>query len=840
MVDVFFSQRLCFTVKCLTAVLIWLLVLAVVIPQEPQAHVSGRRKLQINDVLNLQQIGRAFGGPIAFSPNGLSLALVIQRHQLTQNFSAWSLLGNDRSDIYLIETNSPTPINLTNGIIDQAGYWAPSWSPDGSRLAMLSTRNGNVYMWVWERETRKLRQVLTRPVDLYSVVDRPYVWVSPSSLLVNVLPAGDKTSQMMDGMRVAEKTSREWAKMRSGTEVSASVLSSGNTTDVQTRSNHQLLGVNIDEGKSWVVSADAPRKVTVSPDKTKVAFVTRIDTYKFDPAKPLPYEDWEGKFELHVISMQGSQLLSHDAASKDVIPTSIRWSPDGRELVFLSFLNGTTQRPLLTRFRPESPKATPLPTVQVDGFLGGRTPPQLEWTSKGWLIYGSKADHTSSPTRYDWWVIEQSSATRCVTCSMKMPPAKLLPEVNHKTFVGLADRNLWRISVDGSPLNITATFGKPISSIVWPQQEWRPDRMEMPNPGATYEEFIVGVKRNNITEFFSIELALNKLAEIVKPSPSANIIARAPQSNTTLFSSYDADGLRIWLSSANTPLHQIFEANQFLREISSGTQRNIEYRSNDGQPLAGWLMLPPDYVPGKKYPLIVYVYPIRYVRPFDSISDAIYLNLQIAAARGYVVLSPTVPFTVEGPTDNPLLKLTSGVLPGVDKAIELGIADRNRLFVMGHSLGGFATYGLITQTNRFKAAVALGGLTNLVSGYGQFDTASRYDDYPNQKSSNQALVIESVLSLRLPPWDDMERYLRNSPTTYVSRVQTPLMIIQGDLDGIPIEQGEEFFMALQRQGKRAEFVRYWGEGHVFQSPANIRDVWERIFAWFKEFDEQSD
>jgi len=60
------------------------------------------------------------------------------------------------------------------------------------------------------------------------------------------------------------------------------------------------------------------------------------------------------------------------------------------------------------------------------------------------------------------------------------------------------------------------------------------------------------------------------------------------------------------------------------------------------------------------------------------------------------------------------------------------------------------------------------------------------------------------------------------------------------LDGIPIEQGEEFFMALQRQGKRAEFVRYWGEGHAFQSPANIRDMWERIFAWFKEFDEQSD
>ncbi|NJP22434.1 MAG: prolyl oligopeptidase family serine peptidase [Hydrococcus sp. CRU_1_1] len=61
------------------------------------------------------------------------------------------------------------------------------------------------------------------------------------------------------------------------------------------------------------------------------------------------------------------------------------------------------------------------------------------------------------------------------------------------------------------------------------------------------------------------------------------------------------------------------------------------------------------------------------------------------------------------------------------------------------------------------------------------------------------------------------------------------MIIQGDMDYVPIQQGEEFFASLYRQEKRAEFVRYWGEGHVLSSPANIKDMWERIFAWFNEF-----
>lgn len=66
-------------------------------------------------------------------------------------------------------------------------------------------------------------------------------------------------------------------------------------------------------------------------------------------------------------------------------------------------------------------------------------------------------------------------------------------------------------------------------------------------------------------------------------------------------------------------------------------------------------------------------------------------------------------------------------------------------------------------------------------------------------------------------------------------MQTPLLIIQGDMDYVPLAQGEQFFSALYRQGKRARFVRYWGEGHILQSPANIQDMWQRIYGWFDEF-----
>jgi len=164
----------------------------------------------------------------------------------------------------------------------------------------------------------------------------------------------------------------------------------------------------------------------------------------------------------------------------------------------------------------------------------------------------------------------------------------------------------------------------------------------------------------------------------------------------------------------------------------------------------------------------------------------------------------------------------------------MGIADPDRLGLMGHSYGGYGTYALITQTQRFRAAVALAGIADLVSLYGQFDARLRYDAYPYEFLLI-GLAEAGQLRMGAPPWQDAERYVRNSPLFAAGDVQTPLLIIQGDMDYVPLQQGEQFFSALYRQGKRARFVRYWGEGHVLQSPANIQDMWQRIFSWFDEF-----
>ncbi len=134
------------------------------------------RKFQPDDLFRLEQIGRYFGGPFSFSPDGSMLAYVVQRGKETATLHKQDFLwGNDRADVWLADLQSGVEaVNLTHGVTDGPGFWALAWSPDGKHLALLSTRGGNVTLWVWEQAGGLLRQLTKRGVDLQEVLYRPY------------------------------------------------------------------------------------------------------------------------------------------------------------------------------------------------------------------------------------------------------------------------------------------------------------------------------------------------------------------------------------------------------------------------------------------------------------------------------------------------------------------------------------------------------------------------------------------------------------------------------------------------------------------------------------------
>ena len=157
--------------------------------------------------------------------------------------------------------------------------------------------------------------------------------------------------------------------------------------------------------------------------------------------------------------------------------------------------------------------------------------------------------------------------------------------------------------------------------------------------------------------------------------------------------------------------------------------------------------------------------------------------------------------------------------------------------MLGQSDGGFAVLGLLTQTNRFRSAIASASFANFVSLYGTLYGQYRYGDagHPERGQALRMLQMEKgVMGMDGPPWAQPDRYRENSAVLQANKVTTPLMLVHGDQDYIPIQQAEEFFTALYRQDKRARLVRYQGEGHTIAHRANVLDLWQRMADWLTE------
>jgi dipeptidyl aminopeptidase/acylaminoacyl peptidase len=198
-------------------------------------------------------------------------------------------------------------------------------------------------------------------------------------------------------------------------------------------------------------------------------------------------------------------------------------------------------------------------------------------------------------------------------------------------------------------------------------------------------------------------------------------------------------------------------------------------------------------------------------------------NLQILTNHGYAVLLPDIVLQ----TNNPLKELSEVVLRAINRVVELGVADSNRLGVIGHSYGGYSVNALITQTTRFGAGVSMAGACNLSSMYGTVTD--------NGNSPWIEWAEKGQGGMEGPPWEFPERYVENSPIFHLDKVETPLLLIHGTEDSYHA-QSKEMFSGLRRLGKEAVFVRYIGESHapVSYRRANIIDMWHRILDWFDE------
>ena len=323
------------------------------------------------------------------------------------------------------------------------------------------------------------------------------------------------------------------------------------------------------------------------------------------------------------------------------------------------------------------------------------------------------------------------------------------------------------------------------------------------------------------------------------PQPDLRLLSASPEADAALYLANGPSGSQLWLAGAGPVL--LWEANQWMKGIKLGRAESFAYKATDGTSQTAWLLLPPDHVRGTRVPVVTIVYPGSVYRATEpgtfSPFRVNFEHPQLFAALGYAVLLPSMPAPKDPNDSHSLGLLPNGVIPAIDAAIANGVADPDRIAVLGQSDGGFAVLGLITQTNRFRSAIASAGFSNFNSLYGTFYGQYRHGDSGRPEAAQVLRMLQlekGAMNMAGPPWKEAERYRENSAIHRADKVETPLLLIHGEVDYIPIQQSEEFFTALFRQDKRVTLLRYAGEGHTISDRANVLDLWERMEKWLAE------
>ena len=281
----------------------------------------------------------------------------------------------------------------------------------------------------------------------------------------------------------------------------------------------------------------------------------------------------------------------------------------------------------------------------------------------------------------------------------------------------------------------------------------------------------------------------------------------------------------VWLGAGSlVPLRHLSAHNDgLIRSVRLSAPEEINFPSFDGTQIQGWIMRPPGCSSDRKCPLILSIHG----GPHGMYGWSFNANFQVYAARGYGVLYLN-PRGSNGYgqkfSDGTINEWGGGdyrdLMAGVDEALHRNNwIDSNRLVVTGGSYGGFMTNWIITQTPRFRAAVAVASLSNLVSFY----STSLYQDLIHAEFGGF-------------PWDNFDVLWQWSPLRFVRQVQTPTLFIHGENDNdVHITQAEEMYMALKRRGVDSVLVRYPREGHGLREPKHRVDALERTLAWFDRY-----
>ena len=570
-------------------------------------------------------------------------------------------------------------------------------------------------------------------------------------------------------------------------------------------------------------SASDEHGVAWSPDSRQIAFLS-------DREKP-------GQMQLYVAPAEGgaARQITHLKGLLD----EPRWSPDGKRMAILFTEN------LPRAAGPLDPVMPPTGVVEsriyeqrltlvevAAGTVRQLSPADLyiyeyDWSPDG-KSFAAIAAHGDGDA--NWWIAQlyTVSASTGETRSVFQPAVQQQIAVPRWSadgksivFVGglMSDEgsnggDLFQVAAAGGEArDLTPAIASSVSNITWPKGSRQLYFTEHFDGGSAISEL------DSVTG--RVERLWQGDESINPPFEDSGISMAADGKTTAVIRSSWKQPPEVWAGRIGE-WRQVTHENRARRALW-GEAKSLHW-SSDGFRVQGWLMYPSGFDAGRKYPMIVAVHggPASSVKPIWPRPG---FNPVLLSQQGYFVLlaNPRGSYGQGGKFTLANVKDFGGgdlrdILAGVEEAVRTAPVDAGRIGITGWSYGGFMTMWAVTQTDRFRAAVAGAGIANWKSYYGE-----------------NAIDQWMIPYFGATVYDDPAVYAQSSPIEFIKRVKTPTLVVVGDGDGeCPPPQSYEFWHALKTLGVKTELVVYGNEGHVFHQPEHQRDVLLRTIRWFNE------
>ena len=562
------------------------------------------------------------------------------------------------------------------------------------------------------------------------------------------------------------------------------------------------------ELRQWTTSAKSETNPQWSPDGRYLTFLSNRDENR----------------QLYVMRIDGGEAEQLTTGKNSI--QSFQWSPDGKQIAFLAGEPKSEEEQKREKEKADmhvadrDEKHARLWVMDTDSHKVRqltKSPWRVQefaWVPGGRDLIVKATDRPEA----DQWLdrifvasIDDGKFTELATPRGPFRQIKISRDGKQLAYVassvdGPTAQDLFAMPLTGgAAVNLTAArLDRPVH-----QYEWRSDG-----------SIVALVQRGFTQEIDSIRASgLERMYSSFSKHPSDMTVA---EDGATAVIASDATTMpEVWVAAPGSTFRQVSHFNDEWSKIALRPVEVISYKSFDGTPIEAQLIKPANYQPGTKLPLVVLVHG----GPAGAWGPRFHNWTQLLAAHGFMVLCPNIrgsvgygqKFLASNRTDWGGGDFKD-VMAGVDWLVSRGDADPERLGIGGWSYGGYMSMWAVTQTTRFKAAVAGAGMSDLASEFGTENGSAGDEWYYGT------------------PWEHLADFQKSSPITFVKNTKTPTLILQGEQDRTdPIGQSQQFYRALKRYGVKSDFVMYPREGHGFTEEKHQQDVLERMVAWFDEY-----